>query len=197
MVHSAPRCQPQSPTRGLPLFLEAGSFYRMSTARGIPELVLARCWVKHTLTGLQRGVEEGEGMGGRAGKRRAQAVSTSQDVLTALPQLCSPRLLAACPPVQGATPPSSSHERLPAMQAGWFGTHVFWPPASWNFPEPSGKCPGPAPQVTALLISPLPPALAFLLSFLPIWQPQAPKLTVGHPSPPPEHTPQTEALGTL
>lgn len=116
----------------------------------------ARHWVKESRASPSWSSSEGVGreVGGRKG--RAQTVSRSQDVLTAHPQLRSPHLLAALPPVQPAVSPSSSPEGLPTTQAGWFGPRVLsWPAALpgpsfvlWegSWPPSPGDCSGASPH---------------------------------------------------
>lgn len=77
-------------------------------------------------------------------------------MLTALPQLRSPHLLAALPPVQPAVSPSSSQEGLPTTQAEWFGPRgLSWPAALpgpsfvlWegSWPPSRGDCSGAFPH---------------------------------------------------
>lgn len=120
-------------------------------------------------------------MTGRAGRKGTGCFKVA-DVLTVLPQLHSSYLLAVLPPVQPAVPPSSSHEGLPAKQAGWFGTRVlFWPAAlpgpscplgEGSWPCSPGSCSGAPPHC--------PPALAF--PSLSIRQPRALELTIDSPT---------------
>lgn len=68
-------------------------------------------------------------------------------------------VLAVFPPVQPAVPPSSSHEGLPAKQAGWFGARVLSRPA--GLPRPScnlGRGPDSALWVAALVHLPMAPS---------------------------------------
>lgn len=171
----------------------AGSRFvpRIPTAQGIPEPVLASRWVKQALSGLQRG-----GRGGRGERKGTGCFSFTRYAH------CSHNQAAPTPTPAGSL---SSHPggyaslQLPRKASGHPGRLVWHLSALarclLELPWPSGKAPGPAPQVTALVISPLPPALESLLSFLPIWQLQAPQLTVDPPTDPPPPTPQTEVLG--